>query len=44
MHSGAHIAWTLCLSFLTEAYHHVKHIFPLLALAASRMTTAIARR
>lgn len=27
---------TLYLSFLTEAYHHVKHTFPLLALAASR--------
>jgi pyrroloquinoline quinone (PQQ) biosynthesis protein C len=27
---------TLYQSFLTEAYHHVKHTFPLLALAASR--------
>jgi len=26
----------LYLDFLTEAYHHVKHTFPLLALAASR--------
>jgi len=26
----------LYLAFLTEAYHHVKHTFPLLALAASR--------
>ena len=25
-------------AFLTEAYHHVKHTFPLLALAASRTT------
>jgi pyrroloquinoline quinone (PQQ) biosynthesis protein C len=28
----------LYLSFLGEAYHHVKHTFPLLALAASRTT------
>ncbi|WP_024278146.1 iron-containing redox enzyme family protein [Xanthobacter sp. 126] len=28
----------LYLAFLTEAYHHVKHTFPLLALAASRTT------
>src|ERR1700758_5070192 len=27
---------SLYLEFLTEAYHHVKHTFPLLALAASR--------
>jgi pyrroloquinoline quinone (PQQ) biosynthesis protein C len=27
---------SLYLDFLTEAYHHVKHTFPLLALAASR--------
>ena len=26
----------LYLTFLTEAYHHVKHTFPLMALAASR--------
>ncbi|MDB5603788.1 MAG: heme oxygenase family [Bradyrhizobium sp.] len=29
---------SLYLDFLTEAYHHVKHTFPLLALAASRTT------
>jgi pyrroloquinoline quinone (PQQ) biosynthesis protein C len=28
----------LYIDFLTEAYHHVKHTFPLLALAASRTT------
>ena len=28
----------LYVDFLTEAYHHVKHTFPLLALAASRTT------
>ncbi|MDQ0505334.1 TenA family transcriptional regulator [Xanthobacter agilis] len=28
----------LYVAFLTEAYHHVKHTFPLLALAASRTT------
>src|ERR1700749_4917097 len=28
----------LYLGFLGEAYHHVKHTFPLLALAASRTT------
>jgi pyrroloquinoline quinone (PQQ) biosynthesis protein C len=28
----------LYLDFLTEAYHHVRHTFPLLALAASRTT------
>jgi pyrroloquinoline quinone (PQQ) biosynthesis protein C len=28
----------LYLSFLEQAYHHVKHTFPLLALAASRTT------
>src|ERR1700692_1929952 len=27
---------SLYLDFLAEAYHHVKHTFPLLALAASR--------
>lgn len=27
---------SLYIAFLTEAYHHVKHTFPLLALAASR--------
>ena len=27
---------SLYVAFLTEAYHHVKHTFPLLALAASR--------
>jgi len=27
---------SLYIDFLTEAYHHVKHTFPLLALAASR--------
>src|SRR6202045_3962886 len=27
---------SLYLAFLGEAYHHVKHTFPLLALAASR--------
>ena len=27
---------SLYLDFLTEAYHHVRHTFPLLALAASR--------
>jgi hypothetical protein len=26
------------LDFLSQAYHHVKHTFPLLALAASRTT------
>ena len=30
----------LYVDFLTEAYHHVKHTFPLLALAASRTTDA----
>lgn len=30
----------LYLDFLTEAYHHVKHTFPLLALAASRTCDA----
>ena len=30
----------LYLAFLTEAYHHVKHTFPLLALAASRTADA----
>jgi pyrroloquinoline quinone (PQQ) biosynthesis protein C len=34
VHSGA--SRTLYLNFLGEAYHHVKHTFPLLALAASR--------
>lgn len=34
--SGASQA--LYLDFLTQAYHHVKHTFPLLALAASRTT------
>lgn len=29
---------SLYIAFLTEAYHHVKHTFPLLALAASRTT------
>ena len=29
---------SLYIDFLTEAYHHVKHTFPLLALAASRTT------
>jgi pyrroloquinoline quinone (PQQ) biosynthesis protein C len=29
---------SLYIAFLTEAYHHVKHTFPLLALAASRAT------
>jgi pyrroloquinoline quinone (PQQ) biosynthesis protein C len=29
---------SLYVAFLTEAYHHVKHTFPLLALAASRTT------
>jgi pyrroloquinoline quinone (PQQ) biosynthesis protein C len=29
---------SLYLDFLAEAYHHVKHTFPLLALAASRTT------
>ncbi|MFG1297115.1 TenA family transcriptional regulator [Xanthobacter variabilis] len=28
----------LYVAFLTEAYHHVKHTFPLLALAAARTT------
>ena len=28
----------LYVAFLTQAYHHVKHTFPLLALAASRTT------
>ena len=27
---------SLYLDFLAEAYHHVKHTFPLMALAASR--------
>lgn len=31
---------SLYLAFLTEAYHHVKHTFPLLALAAARTTDA----
>ncbi len=30
------VSRSLYLDFLTEAYHHVKHTFPLLALAASR--------
>lgn len=30
----------LYIDFLTAAYHHVKHTFPLLALAASRTTDA----
>ena len=34
IHNGA--SRGLYLDFLTEAYHHVKHTFPLLALAASR--------
>src|ERR1700751_4843378 len=34
IHNGA--SRSLYLDFLTEAYHHVKHTFPLLALAASR--------
>src|SRR6202035_445582 len=34
IHNGA--SRSLYLEFLTEAYHHVKHTFPLLALAASR--------
>jgi pyrroloquinoline quinone (PQQ) biosynthesis protein C len=34
MRSGA--SRELYLAFLAEAYHHVKHTFPLLALAASR--------
>ncbi len=29
---------SLYVAFLTEAYHHVKHTFPLLALAAARTT------
>jgi len=29
---------SLYIDFLTEAYHHVKHTFPLLAFAASRTT------
>jgi pyrroloquinoline quinone (PQQ) biosynthesis protein C len=29
---------SLYIAFLTQAYHHVKHTFPLLALAASRTT------
>jgi len=29
---------SLYVAFLTEAYHHVKHTFPLLALASSRTT------
>lgn len=29
---------SLYVDFLTQAYHHVKHTFPLLALAASRTT------
>src|ERR1700688_4414380 len=32
---------SLYIDFLTEAYHHVKHTFPLLALAASRTTDEI---
>jgi pyrroloquinoline quinone (PQQ) biosynthesis protein C len=31
---------SLYVDFLTEAYHHVKHTFPLLALAASRTSDA----
>ncbi|MBV5266044.1 TenA family transcriptional regulator [Pinisolibacter aquiterrae] len=34
LRSGA--SKTVYVAFLTEAYHHVKHTFPLLALAASR--------
>src|SRR6201987_967005 len=34
IHNGA--SRILYLDFLAEAYHHVKHTFPLLALAASR--------
>ena len=36
LHSGA--SRQLYAAFLTEAYHHVKHTFPLLALAASLTT------
>jgi pyrroloquinoline quinone (PQQ) biosynthesis protein C len=36
LHSGA--SRELYLDFLTQAYHHVKHTFPLLALAAARTT------
>src|ERR1700686_426564 len=32
------VSRNLYIDFLTEAYHHVKHTFPLLALAASRTT------
>jgi pyrroloquinoline quinone (PQQ) biosynthesis protein C len=34
IHNGS--SRSLYIDFLTEAYHHVKHTFPLLALAASR--------
>ena len=36
LHSGALLE--LYLDFLTQAYHHVKHTFPLLAFAAARTT------
>ena len=36
LHSGA--SRELYLDFLTQAYHHVKHTFPLLAFAAARTT------
>jgi pyrroloquinoline quinone (PQQ) biosynthesis protein C len=36
MHSGA--SRELYIDFLTQAYHHVKHTFPLLAFAAARTT------
>jgi pyrroloquinoline quinone (PQQ) biosynthesis protein C len=36
LHSGA--SRELYVDFLTQAYHHVKHTFPLLAFAAARTT------
>jgi len=34
--SGGAVTCAMYVDFLTQAYHHVKHTFPLLALAASR--------
>jgi pyrroloquinoline quinone (PQQ) biosynthesis protein C len=35
---GGAVTGAMYVDFLTQAYHHVKHTFPLLALAASRTT------
>lgn len=35
---GGGVTPAMYLDFLTQAYHHVKHTFPLLALAAARTT------